>query len=317
MAALSRVSSERNGVQYHTLPTKSILNHCSNASMPFQWTINPYRGCEYGCKYCYARYTHEFMELRDNLDFERKIYAKENVVPLLRRELTPNRLRGKPVAIGTATDPYQPAERQFAVTRKILEVIATLSGLTVSITTKSNLVLRDLKLLKEITANNHFQVNISITTCDPNLSRILEPRAPRPDLRFKAVKTLSENGISAGVFMMPLLPGITTPEKNLDAVVQRSAESKAQFLHSSVVFLMPCAQVHFFPFLKTHFPKLFQRYKEVFSRSAFLSKDYQREVQAKVEDLKKKYAIPPSSTLETKTVSPYEDFGRQLDLRFS
>src|SRR4051794_35563322 len=150
LAAEGESLREGHRVEYFTLPTKSLLNRCmSQRAMPFTWTINPYRGCEFGCRYCYARYTHEFMEMRDGMEFEQKIYVKQHAAELLRHELR----RVKPqesIALGTATDPYQPAERRYEVTRAILQEFARHRGFELGIVTKSNLVTRDLDLLKEV-----------------------------------------------------------------------------------------------------------------------------------------------------------------------
>src|SRR5580704_14208317 len=214
LIGIARLASEgeslRQGhdVEYFTLSVKSLLNRCTVARMPFTWTINPYRGCEFACKYCYARYTHEFMEMRDGVDFEQKIYVKQHAANLLRQELRRVKL-GDQIAIGTATDPYQPAERRFEVTRAILEELARHEGLEMGIITKGNLVLRDLDLLVEIAQKNRLMVNLTITTLNPNLARILEPRAPRPDLRMDTVRKLSQAGIRAGVSCAPVIPGIT------------------------------------------------------------------------------------------------------------
>src|ERR1700757_4168796 len=140
-------------VEYFPLPVRSLLNRCTSARMPFAWTINPYRGCEFACKYCYARYTHEFMEMRDGVDFERKIYVKEHAADLLRQELRQVK-SGEEIAIGTATDPYQPAERRYRVTRAIMEELVQHSGLSLGVVTKSTLVLRDLDLLRAIAERN-------------------------------------------------------------------------------------------------------------------------------------------------------------------
>src|SRR5437868_14727929 len=180
--------------EYFTLPSRALLNRCTSARVPFTWTINPYRGCEFACKYCYARYTHEFMEMRDGVDFERKIYVKQQTAWLLRQDLRKVK-RGESIAIGTATDPYQPAEKRFEVTKGILEELARHEGLELGIITKSNLVVRDLELLGEINRKNRLHVSLTITTMDAKLARILEPRAPRPDLRMQAVKQLSAAGI--------------------------------------------------------------------------------------------------------------------------
>src|ERR1700732_1184377 len=177
-------------VEYFTLSVRSLLNRCTGVRMPFTWTINPYRGCEFACKYCYARYTHEFMEMRDGADFEQKIYVKQHAAELLRQEL--RRVKpGEEIAIGTATDPYQPAERRFEVTRAILEELARHEGLDLGIITKGNLILRDLDLLTQIGQMSRLMVNVTITTLNVELARILEPRAPRPDLRMATVRKLS------------------------------------------------------------------------------------------------------------------------------
>src|SRR2546430_17374072 len=194
LAAQGESIREGHNVEYFTLASKSLLNRClSGRQMPFTWTINPYRGCEFGCKYCYARYTHEFMEMRDGVEFEQKIYVKQHAAELLRHDLRKVKL-GESIALGTATDPYQPAERRYEVTRGILEEFARYRGFELGIVTKSNLIVRDLELLKEVANTNRLSVHITVTTLDVELARILEPRAPRPDLRIDAVRTLSQAG---------------------------------------------------------------------------------------------------------------------------
>src|SRR5882724_8018177 len=144
-------------VEYFSLATRSLLNRCTGVRMPFSWTINPYRGCEFACKYCYARYTHEFMEMHDGVAFEQKIYVKQHAANLLRQELKHVK-PGEEIAIGTATDPYQPAERRYEVTRAILEEFARHEGLELGIVTKGNLILRDLELLRELGCKNRLFV---------------------------------------------------------------------------------------------------------------------------------------------------------------
>lgn len=302
LAAESPLARAKKDVEYFSLPTRSVLNRCSNSEMPFQWTINPYRGCEFGCKYCYARYTHEFMELRNKEDFERKIYAKVGAARILLRELKPAQISGTRIAIGTATDPYQPAENQFRITRQLLEVLAKAEGISFSITTKSNLILRDLDLLVEASRRNTVRVNLSITTTRVKWARILEPRAPRPDLRFQAVQKLVEKGLQAGVFLMPLLPGITTNPLNLEAVVRAASTARARFLHASVVYLMPSALRPLLPAIDAYFPTLSKRYRQAFSRSAYLPKEYREEVLGRVRRLKEKYGIPSDKKEEESPV---------------
>src|SRR5579872_2342488 len=162
-------------VEFFTLPVRSLLNRCNSPRVPFAWTINPYRGCEFACKYCYARYTHEFMEMRDGIEFEQKIYVKQHAAELLRQEIRKVKA-GEQIAIGTATDPYQPIERKLEITRAILEEFARHSGLELGIVTKSALVARDIDVLKQIAQRNEIFVNCTITTTDADLARILEPR---------------------------------------------------------------------------------------------------------------------------------------------
>ncbi len=290
LAFSSPRADAKRGTEYFLLPVRSILNHCDSDRVPFSWTVNPYRGCEFGCQYCYARYTHEYMEL-DTADFERKIYVKQDAGPLAGRDLAMERIEGEHIAIGTATDPYQPAEREFGATRAILEQMAARKGLDVSITTKSNQVLRDLDLLRRIAAHSTLSVNLSITTLRPRLARMLEPRAPRPDLRLEAVRELRNAGIAAGVFAMPVLPGITDAEADLDALARASRDAGAQWLAAGVLFLMPSAQKQFLPFLDAKFPKLTRRYREWFSHSSYAPEAYRREISARVATLRKKYNL--------------------------
>src|SRR5580700_7368546 len=195
LAAEGESLREGHQVKYFTLPAKSLLNRCvSQRQMPFTWTINPYRGCEFACKYCYARYTHEFMEMRNGMEFEQKIYVKQHAAGLLRHDL--RRVKAdEAIALGTATDPYQPAERRYEVTRGILEEFALHRGFELGIVTKSNLVVRDLDILQEVAKTNRLSVHVTVTTLDTELARILEPRAPRPDLRIDAVRELSQAGL--------------------------------------------------------------------------------------------------------------------------
>src|ERR1700732_2619012 len=206
IAAEGESLREGHDVEYFTLGTRSLLSRVvSERNLPFEWAINPYRGCEFACKYCYARYTHEFMELRDGVDFERKIFVKQHAALLLRSELKKVK-RGESIAIGTATDPYQPAERRFEVTRAILEELAKHSGLEIGIVTKSNMVIRDADILCRVSERNELFVNVTVTTVDTELARKLEPRAPRPDLRLEAVRQLNLAGVDAGVICAPVLP---------------------------------------------------------------------------------------------------------------
>ena len=291
MAAASPRLRARAEVEYFALATRSTLNRESSGRMPFAWTINPYRGCEFGCHYCYARYTHEFMEMWDGRDFERKIYAKVNAPDLLRAELRAARDRGLPIALGTATDPYQPAEKQYEITRRLLEVFAEFDGLEFSITTKSILILRDLDLLQAVSARHRFSVHMTVTTTDERLARLLEPKAPPPARRLEAVRALANAGIRVGVNLMPILPGLTDSPCALEAVARAAAHHGARSFYGNVLFLMPSAMKQFLPFLEREFPRLVKRYRRLYARSAYLNGEYKEEISKLVATLRARYGL--------------------------
>ncbi len=289
LAARSPVLEAKSRVRYFEIETRSVLNR-TRPGMPFCWTINPYRGCEFGCKYCYARYTHEFMGIDDARLFEDQIYAKSDLAPILRGELRKVD-PAQAIAIGTATDPYQPAEKRFRRTRSILEVFAAGRGRRLSITTKSDLVTRDLDLLKTIAEGNSISVNITITTLDRELARLLEPRAPRPDLRLRAVRTLAEAGIRVGVFPNPILPMITDSERRLDRLACAARDAGASYFGGGLLFLMPAARKVFFPFLAERFPELLARYEERYTKNVYLRGGYADMIRERVRAIRVRHGL--------------------------
>ncbi len=290
LAASSPRAEAKRGTEYFLLPVKSILNECHSERVPFRWTVNPYRGCEFGCHYCYARYTHEYMEL-DGADFESKIYVKENAGSLVDRDLAHDKIWGEHIAIGTATDPYQPAEREFGATRAILEKMAEREGLSLSITTKSDQVVRDIDLLRRISARSSLTIHVTVTTVRTRLARMLEPRAPRPDLRLEAVRKLREAGINVGVNAMPILPGLTDSEADLDALMRAARDSGAQWIAGNVLFLMPASWKSFMKFLEAKFPKLERQYRDWFKGYGNAPESYRKEISERVERLRRKYGL--------------------------
>ncbi len=318
MVGIARLAAEgeslRQGhdVEYFTLPVRSLLNRCTVARMPFTWTINPYRGCEFACKYCYARYTHEFMELRDGVDFERKIYIKQHAAELLRQEL--RRVNpGEEIALGTATDPYQPIERRLEVTRAILEELSRHAGLELGIVTKSNLVLRDIDVLQRIAENNQIFVNVTITTLNVDLARILEPRAPRPDLRMETVRKLNLEGVNAGVICAPVVPGITDSPRDLEALVRATAEAGGKYIYANPLFLKPCSAAIFLPFLEKEFPQLVDSYQQRYKDRAFLPKAYGQRLSQLMARLRQKYGLRRDYGSDSRTNS-LAPAGTQLTL---
>jgi DNA repair photolyase len=302
-------------VEYFTLPVRSLLNRCTGTRMPFTWTINPYRGCEFACKYCYARYTHQFMEMRDGIEFEQKIYAKQHAAELLRQELRRVK-RGEDIAIGTATDPYQPIERKLEITRAILQEFSRHSGLELGIVTKSALVARDIGLLKEIGQHNHISVSFTVTTTDADLARILEPRAPRPDLRLQAVRVLSNAGLRVGVSCSPVVPGITDAPQDLEALVRATAEAGADHLFANPLFLKPCSAAVFLPFLEKNFPHLVESYRRRYQERAFLPAAYGKRLSQLIARWREKYGIARRHGEQAAyaTKWPAQAFEEQLEL---
>ncbi len=291
LAAEGESLREGHNVEYFTLGTRSLLSRVvSQRNLPFAWAINPYRGCEFACKYCYARYTHEFMELRDGTDFERKIFVKQQAASLLRAELKRVK-KGEEIAIGTATDPYQPAERRFEITRAILEELAQHFGLSIGIVTKSNLVTRDVEVLRKIAEHNSIFVNVTVTTIDTELARALEPRAPRPDLRLEAVRELNLAGVDAGVICAPVLPEITDKPRDLEALVAAAATARAKYIYANPLFLKPCSAAVFLPFLRERFPHLVELYRNRYSDQAFLPRGYGERLSQRMASLRRKYRI--------------------------
>ena len=313
LAAAAAHAADGHLIEFKTLEVRSILNKSvSKRMLSLAYSINPYRGCEFGCKYCYARYTHEFMapkttasteeqdepamamDFRDPTSFERMIFLKKNAAWLLEQELK----KIDPsleIALGTATDPYQPIERRALITRSLLEVFARKAGYRLGIVTKSRLIERDIDLLVEIARHNALVVHVTITTPDAKLARLLEPRAPRPDLRFQAVKRLRESGIVAGIFGSPLLPGITDNQKALDGMARRAAAVGASFFAAHPLFLKPCSRPTYLSFVREHFPGLQADYAKRFATADFAGKAYREKLAKMVDAACRKHSLPQRS----------------------
>ncbi len=288
-------------VEFVDMPVRQVLNRCTSPRMPFRWTINPYRGCEFGCVYCYARYTHDFLELRDPMDFERRIFVKRMADEVLQRTLSRTPIGTDQIALGTATDPYQPAEREFELTRSILGVLAKVGGLNLSITTKSALIVRDLDLLQEINRRSHLSVNFSLITLNRRLQRLLEPKAPRPALRLAAIQKLISAGIRCNVLMMPMIPGLTDAPTAIEGLVRAARRVGASGIWWRSLFLKPAAARRFLPFIKENFPAEQKRFAEWYSRSAYPPRSYDEGLQPIFDYLKRKYGFRPGGEGEGNT----------------
>ncbi|AFL89750.1 DNA repair photolyase [Terriglobus roseus DSM 18391] len=308
MAAESEYVDAGHDVEFRSLAVRSVLNQSVSKRLKWMaWSINPYRGCEFGCRYCYARYTHEFLapavaggeplrgvlagaepaavDLRDPEAFERQIFVKENAAWLLEQDLRRLAKQGRAdeeIALGTATDPWQPIERRLGVTRSLLEVMARRDGLRLGIVTKSTLIERDIDLLQEIGRRSTLVVHITITTPDADLARKLEPRAPRPDLRFQTVRRLRAAGIRTGILNSPLLPGITDSPEAIDAMAALAKAADASFFAAMPLFLKPCSRPTYFEFVREHFPHLQVLYAEKFRDMDFAARPYRERLRALV-----------------------------------
>jgi len=230
-------------------------------TLPFEWSLNPYRGCAFACGFCFARATHAFLGFDDPADFERRLFWKEDLARNLDRDMKRRVAPGHRIAIGTVTDPYQPLERRKEITRSCLRVFARRAaaadrGMRLSLTTRSDLVLRDLDLLRVIAAGASLHVNLSFTTLDPDLARVLEPGAPSPQKRLHVLQTLAAEGIETGVFLMPVIPGVTDGPGALEDVVGAAALHGASYLVHQCLFLREPVRSSWLDRLRTHHPAL-------------------------------------------------------------
>jgi DNA repair photolyase len=317
LAAEATHADDGHLIEFRSMQARSILNKSvSKRKLSIAYSINPFRGCEFACRYCYARYTHEFLEPSPiatpptgthdipqqpwALAFEREIYLKENAAWLLEQELrklAPSLAKNQDeIAIGTATDPYQPIERRVGITRSILEVLAKHEGLRIGLITKSNLITRDIDLLQQIAAKNTLVLHITITTTDSDLARKLEPRAPRPDLRFEAVRKLRAAGLTAGVLCSPLLPGINDSLQQLEAVSGRAAAAGASFLGAHPLFLKSCSRPTWMSFVREHVPHLAADYERRYATLDFADSAYRKKMETIVHSLCRRHGLGERSS---------------------
>jgi len=256
------------------------------------------------------------MEMRDGAEFEQKIYVKQHTADLLRQELRKVK-KGEALALGTATDPYQPAERRYEITRGILEEFARHRGFELGIVTKSNLIVRDAEILRAVSQHNQLSIHMTITTLDIELARILEPRAPRPDLRMEAVRQLANAGLTVGVSCSPVLPGITDSPANLESLVQAAAAAGARHIFAGPLFLKPCSAAVFLPFLDQHFPHLIENYRQRYRDRSFLPPSYGKRISQLVASFRQKYGIAHKDLREKPSYANKwlaRDFDEQLAL---
>lgn len=262
---------EYRGLSFHEIEAKTILNRVPGNGLPFNWTINPYRGCSHACTYCFARPTHEYLGFDIGRDFDSEIVVKVNAVELTRAETAPGRWAGEPIAMGTNTDPYQPAEGKYRLTRGVLEVLTERAN-PFSILTKSTLVLRDLDLFVEASRRTDVTVSFSIGTLDPEVWRLTEPGTPHPMRRVEAVAKLSEAGVRTGVLMAPLLPGLSDHPDQVAAVEKACREAGADSVAPIRLHLRPGVKEHFMGWLGENRPDLVERYQQLYRGRSYLKR---------------------------------------------
>lgn len=298
--SLAVLDERQRGSRFLELPVRSVLNTPAATRMGF-WSLNPYVGCEFGCTYCYARDTHRYAVERSGTApeplpaweaFERRILVKTGVAEVLARTLDPARIGGHTIVIGTATDPYQPAERRFRLTRQVLGVLLQFRGLSVGIITKSPLVTRDLDVLARLAERHEVTVNISLATLDRRLARRLELRSPVPAARIRALARLTAAGIHAGLLVAPILPGITDGRAALDRLLGAAKAAGARYVVGSALRLGPAARRRFLPVLAREFPELAARYERHFARSDNTSPAYQRALAERLRELQRLHGFP-------------------------
>ena len=284
------------GADVQEIQCKTLLNKIDVPRFPFRWTLNPYRGCRHACTYCYARPTHEFWGLDSGRDFETRVFAKVNAPEVLRKELKRPSWRRESIAIGTASDPYEPAEAEYEITRRILHVLRDFQN-PASITTKGVLVRRDADILAELSQVADVHVNFSIGTINEKVWQMMEPGTPRPQARLEAMQYLVENGVSAGVMMAPLLPGITDDEENIQAGVEAAQGHKAQYLGANVLFLKPGSKEWFMPMLREAYPHLTPGYNRLYHKT-YAPGEYTKSVMDTVDRVRRQWGLPDRATVQ-------------------
>lgn len=282
---------EFRGMTFYEVRARSVVNKVPGGSrMPFEWTVNPYRGCSHACIYCFARRTHEYLDLDAGIDFDSKIVVKVNAPELVRKEITSLRWARDHIAMGTNVDPYQRVEGRYRLMPGILEALRDARN-PFSILTKGTLVLRDLDLLREAAEVTDVSVNVSVGCTDQTLWRRVEPGTPAPRARLGVCRALTEAGIGCGVLMAPILPYLSDSPSQLETTVRAIAEAGARRVTPLVLHLRPGAREWYLAWLEREHPGLVARYHELYGRSAYAPKAYQRSVCDRVAELARRYGV--------------------------
>ena len=295
---------EFRGVTFHEIRARSVLNRVPGASrMPFEWTVNPYRGCTHACVYCFARKTHSYLDLDTGADFDSQIVVKVNAPEVLRRELGSRRWRGEHVAMGTNVDCYQRAEGRYRLMPGILTALRDYAN-PFSILTKGTLILRDLELLRSAAAVSDIGVSVSVGFVDEQLWRTVEPGTPAPERRLEVIRTLSAHGISSGVLMAPVIPFLSDSPGQLRTTVRAIAAAGASSVTPLTLHLRPGAREWFMGWLGENHPGLVRHYEALYAGGAYAPNWYQRRITRQVHELAAEYGIGPTSPGTARGVNP-------------
>ncbi len=273
---------------FEEIECRTLINRVQGG-MPFKWTINPYRGCQHACIYCFARGTHQYLGYDAGKDFDQRIVVKVNAPEVLREELRRPGWRREHIAIGTSCDPYEPAERKYEITRRLITLLRDHAN-PISITTKSALVTRDIELLAELSRVAECRVNFSVGSLDDDIWRKTEPGTPKPIKRLEAMQQLVEAGVSAGVLLAPIIPGLSDSRESLEAVVSAASEHKAVYLAPNVLHLKPGSREWFMPFLRESYPHLYPEHRNAY-KTSYAPREYTGAVLELVDSLREKWRL--------------------------
>jgi DNA repair photolyase len=286
-SALTEAEARADHARYQEVVCRSALNRVEG--MPFSWTLNPYRGCTHGCHYCFARRYHVQFEMNSDDEFASMILVKKNFVEALRRELDRPTWTREQVAFGTATDPYQPIEGHYRLTRRSIEVLAR-ARTPIGLITKGPMVVRDKDVLLELSKAASCTVHMSVPTVDEDAWRVLEPGTAHPLQRLRAVRELTDAGINAGVLMAPIVPGFSSSRAKLERTVKAIADHGARFVGCNVMHLEDGTRTHFMKFIERDFPAMTPRFDRLYTKK-YAPESYRKEVGAMVRVLQDRYGL--------------------------
>jgi DNA repair photolyase len=284
----SRIDRAVKGVEYREEPCRNALNRVRG--MPFAWSLNPYMGCAHQCTFCYVRAFERRADRPSDSRYGRSIRVKVNVAEVLRAELARPSWRGEGVAVGAATDPYQPAEGRYRLTRGCIEAFAAASN-PFSLITRGPMIVRDIDVLAEASRKAEVSVMFSVPTLDPDVWRTTEPGTAPPRRRLEALGRLVDAGIKAGVGMAPILPGLSDRPEQLEEVVKAAREAGATSIWANLLYLRPGTREHFLESLARDWPEELERYERLYERRAYLKGEQTKTVKDAVGELRQRYGI--------------------------